>query len=310
MSYPVKLITPDEKDALYERYSSLNFFTAKSDLYGCCVKLYTTSDTVKDTWEDNFYSMSENVRSHGRVICLDEPGRPMEVLYEPLAKTAFLFNFDYYGWIKSAALALAGDVLEDEHQIHSVHGAALDMDGRGITLIAPSKTGKTTHSWGLLRDKAARLVTDDWYYVRLSERRPMAFGSEKNCYIDADIGEIWDEYKGLVQRTRFDNKQRAVVNVRWVTGKGSVTPMTTIHEVVLLKRDKEDERLVKELTPDEAWEYLSTHDLCNPHQMVRDERKMRVREKFFRQFLSQTRVHMVNTTASPQETQAIIRKLL
>ena len=306
----MKLISYEEKDALYEKYSSFPFHTAKADISGCCVKLYTLNDHIKDMWEDNFYSMSETVRSHGRVICLDDPGRPLEVLFEPNTKTAFLFNFDYYGWIKSVALALAGDILEDEHQIHSVHGAALDINGKGITLIAPSKTGKTTHSWGLLRDKNARLVTDDWYFVRLSERRPVAYGSEKNCYIDADIGSIWDEYRELVKKAKFDNRQRAVVNVRWVTGKGSVVPLTTIHEVVMLKRDKSDARLVRELTSEEAWEYLSANDLCNPHQMVRDERKMKLRETFFRKFLSQSRVHLVNTTATPQETQAAIRRIL
>lgn len=310
MSYPVRLISYEEKDALYEKYSSFPFHTAKADISGCCIKLYTLSDAVKDMWEDNFYAMSETVRSHGRIICLDDPGRPLEVLYEPSTKTAFLFNFDYYGWIKSVALAIAGDILEDEHQIHSVHGAAIDIDGKGITLIAPSKTGKTTHSWGLLRSSSARLVTDDWYFVRLSDRRPMAFASEKNCYIDADIGNIWDEYRGLVERTKFDNKKRAVVNVRFVTGKGSVVPMTTVHQVVLLKRDKDDTRLVQELSADQAWEYLQANDLCNPHQMVRDERKMRVRENFFRRFLSQSTVHLVNTTASPQETQEAIRRLI
>ncbi len=47
--------------------------------------------------------------------------------------------------------------------------------------------------------------------------------------------------------------------------------------------------------------------LCNPHQMVRDERKAEVRERFFRQFLSQTRVHMVNNHRHPAETQAAMR---
>lgn len=310
MSYPVRLIDHEDKEALYGRYSSFPFHTAKADISGCCIKLYTLEDRIKDMWEDNFYAMSETVRSHGRVICVNDPSHPLEVLYEPATKTAFLFNFDYYGWIKSVALAIAGDILEDEHEVHSVHGAALDLDGKGITLIAPSKTGKTTHSWGLLRSKDARLVTDDWYFVRLSERRPVGYGSEKNCYIDADIGTIWDEYKELVEKAKFDNRQRAVVNVRWVTGKGSVVPLTTIHEVVLLKRDRSDPRMVTEMDPEEAWEYLKANDLCNPHQMVRDERKMRVRERFFRQFLSQSTVHLVNTTGTPHETQEAIRRLI
>ena len=53
------------------------------------------------------------------------------VKYDPLTRTAFLFNIDYYGWVKSIALALAGDILEDQHHIHSVHGAALDIGGQG-----------------------------------------------------------------------------------------------------------------------------------------------------------------------------------
>jgi len=78
----------------------------------------------------------------------------------------------------------------------------------------------------------------------------------------------------------------------------------------LLKRDRQDPTLVRELDPEEAWEYLKANDLCNPHQMVRDERKAEVRERFFRQFLSQSRVHLVNTTTSPQETQAAIAALI
>jgi hypothetical protein len=57
--------------------------------------------------------MSENTRSHGRLIVLEEADKPMTIQYEPYTKTAFLINVDYYGWIKSIALATAGDILED-----------------------------------------------------------------------------------------------------------------------------------------------------------------------------------------------------
>ena len=310
MSYKITLISPEEKDAVYEKVKGTNFFTTKADIHGICVKLYTCDQATKIMWEDNFYAMSDHVRSHARMYCLEDPSQGLEVLYEPLTKTAFLINFDYYGWIKSVALAMAGDILEDEHNIHSVHGAALDVDGSGATLIAPSRTGKTTQSWGLLRMREARLVTDDWYFVRLSDRRPLAFGSEKNCYIDSDIGEIWNEYQPLVDKATFDNRQRAIVDVRWVSGLGSVTPMTSMHHIILLKRDRDDPQKVREMDADEAWEYLREHDLCNPHQMLRDDRKMAIRERFFRSYLKECPVHMVNTVTPPQETQAIIRGLL
>jgi hypothetical protein len=308
--YSVQLIGSEEKDELYQRYEDRFLYTAKAEIYGCCIKLLTEVEYVKDRWEDNFYTMSEDVRSHGRLIVLEEPGQQMMVKYDPYTKTAFLVNVDYYGWIKSIALAVAGDVLEDEHRIYSVHGAAIDIEGRGVSLIAPSGTGKTTHSWGLLRLKNARLVSDDWYFVRLSSREPLAFGSEKNCYIEADIGKIWNEYERLVDKAHFDKEGRAVVNVRWIVGSGGVIPLTTMRDIILLKRDPTDSKIVTSLSTDEALEYVTKNDFCNPHQLVKDRRKLELRKDFFRKCFEQTNVYLVNTIASPQETQQKIREIL
>jgi serine kinase of HPr protein (carbohydrate metabolism regulator) len=212
--------------------------------------------------------------------------------------------------VKSLALAVAGDVLEDEHRIYSVHGAAIDVGGCGVSLIAPSGTGKTTHSWGLLRLRNARLVSDDWYFVRLSNREPLAFGSEKNSYIEADIGKIWGEYEKLVKKVQFDPQGRALVNIRWIVGAGGVVPMTTMQKIILLKRDPKDKTAVKELTEEEALEYILANNFCNPHQLVKDKRKQQLRESFFRQYFKQTSIHIVNTTKPPRETQQRIREII
>jgi hypothetical protein len=310
-SYKVELITPQQKDELFERYQHRLLYTNKAEIYGCCIKLLTELEHVKNQWEDNFYTMSENTRSHGRIIVLTEPNEaPNTIKYDSYTKTAFLLNVDYYGWVKSIALAVAGDILEDEHRIFSVHGAAIDVGCVGVSIIAPSGTGKTTHSWGLLRQPQARLVSDDWYFVRLSSREPLAFGSEKNCYIQADIGKIWNEYEQLVGKASFDQKGRAVVNVRWIVGAGGVIPLTTMKKIILLKRDPADPTIARKLTADEALTYLLEHDFCNPHQLVRDERKLQLRKDFFYRFFKQTDVCLVNTTAPPQQTQNEIRRIL
>jgi hypothetical protein len=308
-SYRVQLIDVEEKDRLFEEYEKRNLYTRKASIYGCCIKLLTDVEYVKERWDDNFYSMSEDVRSHGRIIVMEEPGKELSVEYDPYTKTAFLINVDYYGWIKSLALAVAGDVLEDEHRIYSVHGAAIDVAGKGLSLIAPSGTGKTTHSWGLLHLKKARLVSDDWYFVRLSSREPLAFCSEKNSYIEADIGKIWGEYENLVKNVQFDPQGRAIVNVRWIVGAGGVIPMTTMREIILLKRDPKDKKIVRDLTKKEALEYLLDNNFCNPHQLVRDRRKLQLRKNFFNKYLAQTSVHMVNTIRPPHETQQKIREI-
>ena len=310
MSYAVELINPEEKDRLYETYESQLLYTSKAEIYGCCLKILTDSEATKNKWEDNFFSANENNRSHGRLIVLSKPGQPFSIKYDPYTKTAFLINVDYYGWVKSIALSVAGDILEDEHRIYSVHGAMIEVDRLGVSIIAPSGTGKTTHSWGLLRNPTARLISDDWYFVRLSSREPLAFGSEKNTYIQADIGKIWNEYERLVDKAMFDQRGRAIVNVRWIVGNGGVIPMATIHKIIMLKRDPSDKNIVTELNVDDAVEYLVSHNFCNPHQLVKDKRKIELRTKFFRRLFEQTDVYLVNTTATPHETQDEIKKIL
>ena len=310
MSYSVELISPEEKDRLYETYEPRLLYTNKAEIYGCCIKILTDSEATRNEWEDNFFTADENNRSHGRLIVLSLPGQPFSVKYDAYTKTAFLINVDYYGWVKSIALAVAGDVLEDEHRIYSVHGAMIDVNCMGVSIIGPSGTGKTTHSWGLLRIPTARLISDDWYFVRLSSREPLAFGSEKNTYIEADIGKIWNEYERLVDKATFDQRGRAVVNVRWIVGNGGVIPMTTLKKVIMLKRDPADKKIVTPMNVEEAVQYLLAHNFCNPHLLVKDQRKTAVRTNFFRKLFEQTEVYLVNTTATPHETQDEIRKVL
>jgi len=309
-SYKVELITPEEKTEFFDRNLHRYLYTNKANIYGCCIKLLTELEDVKNRWEDNFYTMDENIRSHGRLVVLKEKGEEMQVKYDPYTKTMFLINVDYYGWVKSIALAVAGDILEDEHEIYSVHGAAIDVGGVGVSIIAPPGTGKTTHSWGLLRLPESRLVTDDWFYVRMFDRGNLAFGSEKNCYVEADIGKIWGEYESLVEKSRFDDRGRALVNVRWITGGGGVIPMTTIKKIIFLKRDKSDERIAERISAEEGMEYLLANDFCNPHQLVRDDRKMNLRKTFFKRLLNQSEVFMVNTVPPPLETHQAIVKML
>ncbi|MCW4044409.1 MAG: aldolase [Candidatus Bathyarchaeota archaeon] len=308
--YQVELISIQEKDALMREYGERLLYEERADIYGCCIKLLTDNKYIKERWEENFYPMSAYVRSHGRLIVTQENSERQRVLYDPLSKTAFLVNMDYYGWVKSIALSVAGDVLEDEHSINSVHGACVDLNGRGVCLIAPSGTGKTTHTYGLIRLKGVRVISDDWFYVRFMADQDVAFSSEKNFYIQADIAEIWGEYKKLVEKAEFDAKDRAIVDIRWIVGKGKIFPMTTLNTAILLKRDPEDSTVVRKLAPNEAVEYMKNVGFCNPHLLVTDSRKTQLREKFFQEFFSRLETYLVNTTPPPLDTHQAIKEIL
>ncbi len=310
MAYRLITVDDNRSKELRQNCSGLNLYTMKADINGICVQLCTENKTYIDMWSDNFYLMSDNVRPHATIFCINDDSTDLHAEYDVANRIMFLFNFDYYGWVKSIALGLAGNILEDAHGIFSVHGAALDIDGQGVTLIAPSKTGKTTQSWGLLRGKNSHLITDDWYFVSFDSGRPSVEGSEKNCYIDADIGDVWEEYRPLVAETRFDNKGRGIGNVRWIAGEGSVIRATRMRYIFMLKRDHEEPAGITSMDTESALSYLKMHDYCNPHQLVRDEGHMANREEFFRRYLSECEAFMVNTVGTPEETQASIREIL
>jgi hypothetical protein len=303
MPYPIELISPEEKRRLYSELIRLPLYTRKANIYGCCIKFLTDNRPFADIWSDNFYTADENIRSHGRLIAVQDPSQPLHMKYDPLTKTGFAFNFDYYGWIKSIALAIAGDILEDAHEIHSVHGAVLDVDGAGVALIAPSGVGKTTHSWGMLRNNGVRLVADDWFFVRVYDRSALAYGSEKNCYVDAELGKIWSKYREVLERVVIDKRGRAVVNARWVVGIDGVVPLTKMKKVFLLKRDRNDPTVVREASVDEAVETLVANNFYNPHQLVRDDRKVALRRDFFRRLLSMVEIYVANTSEPPATVQ-------
>ena len=135
MPYTVTLISPEKKEDLTEHCAPRIRYEIKSDIFGCCIKLLTDNRALNDTWQDNFFAISQEIRSHGRLYVFSDAGYPENtVLFDPYTKTVFLYNVSYYGWVKSIALGLCGDILEDEHGIGSVHGACVDVGGRGVCM--------------------------------------------------------------------------------------------------------------------------------------------------------------------------------
>jgi hypothetical protein len=310
MSYVVTLISIERKQELIDRLFPQITYEVKSDIYGCCIKLLTDTQSVAERWGENFYFMSQNIRSHGRLYVVSNPDEDKNAAYyDPQSKTAFLLNFDYYGWIKSLALSVAGDVLEDEHDIYSLHGACLDVNGQGLCVLGESGAGKTTHTYGMLRHEAVRVVSDDWFYARVYGPDVLAYSSEKSFYIRADLAQIWSTFRWLVERAALDKEGRAVVDLRLVIGKGRILPLTTLRKVIILKRDPNDPEVMRELTAAEALAILERHDYFNPHLLVKTSFKRKLRKGFFASLLERVRAYEINTTEGPELSQMRIRRV-
>ncbi|WP_321504428.1 aldolase [uncultured Methanoregula sp.] len=311
MTYTICLISPEEKDRLTQCCMPRVRFEIKSDIYGCCIKLLSDNHTLKDTWQENFYAMSEGIRSHGRLFVFSDPLYPENsLLLDPYSKTAFLFNFSYYGWIKSIALGLTGDILEDEHGISSIHGACVDIGGRGLCIVGTSGAGKTTQTYGLLNNPYSRVISDDWFFSRVYGPDILAYGSEKNFYIREDLAGIWKEFDGLVGKDEYDADGRAVANLRWVVGKGRQLPFTTLKTLIILKRDPADPCTSRNLDPEEGLVLFTKNRYFNPHLLVDNQRKSNIRKRCITDLLERTCAYLVNTTGTPRETQSLIRSLV
>ncbi|MHA1410824.1 MAG: hypothetical protein ACTSQY_11045, partial [Candidatus Odinarchaeia archaeon] len=123
------------------------------------------------------------------------------------------------------------------------------------------------------------------------------------------IVNIWPEfreYEKLVNDIKFDNKGRMIIHIDWLLGKEKLRPMTTLDKTIILKRDKQDSSLIREISSEEALDYLIKHNYCNPHMLVNNEYKAHIRKQFFKLLLDRTKIFLVNTTDSPTKVNDII----
>jgi len=313
MSLKTEMITKSKKDHLIDELKNRYHFEEKAEINGCCIKLITDDKIFKEMWQDNFKKISEFIRPHGRIFTLaDNEKEGMRLFYEPVSKTCFLYNCNYYGHVKSIALAIAGDFLEEYHSIHSrysVHGAAIDVNGTGISLIAPSGTGKTTLSYGLLLDPKTRLVSDDWFYAQILGDLVVCRASEKNVYIRASIQDTYPEFKDIISTTYLDERDRGIIDIGGVLGNAKQADSTVLFNTVFLKRDYDDE-IVYNMSVKEALKYLIDNDFCNPHMLISNPRKVSIRKKFFKQFFERTKIYMLNTIETPEQTIERLKKIV
>ncbi|MDZ4171937.1 MAG: hypothetical protein U1C19_07195 [Methanobacteriaceae archaeon] len=299
VSYHVDVISPEKKDQLLQELNFDFTFERKANIHGACVKLLTDNEDFKEEWEDNFKFMNEDIRPHAKIISFNTGG-DLKVLYEPVSRICIIQNCDYYGWIKSIALAVVSDFFEEynsENRRYSLHASAVDFGGHALGIIGPPGTGKTTLTYGLLTDNRFNYISDDWFFTRLFDNDMVIYSSEKNSYIRDDIIEVWPEFSNNLNKVKLDNRQRGLADVKNLF-QGRVRESSTLHSLVLLQRDY-SETPFKRLSITEALNYMENNDFCNPHQLIRNKRKYSLRMDFLKSVFSKVDVYMLNTIETP-----------
>lgn len=342
----------DELVSKAEKALGNEWYGWKANIDGFCMQLFTNSPHLYEFWIENWFSMSRAIRSHGRiyaVLDLDFNNGKPHAFYNPETKTAVIFNTEYYGQIKSWALGITCDIAEDQHDIHSIHGSCIEVKGEGIVLIAPTGTGKSTHSYALLKMEEAKLHSDDWIYVRFiggEKGRVSADISERKFYIRTNIVRVFPEIRPLLDKCKLENVEpltkeeieqlkekgisekeieemqknpyiaheysRAMLDPLWVSGPEKFVDTTRIKKVILLKRDKKDSQIVRRMDTEEAVKYLTVQpeQFLNPYLIVKTPEKIESRENFFRRLFKFAPCYLVNTTEPVDVVQEKIREIV
>jgi hypothetical protein len=144
-------------------------------IHGVRVRAFTNMPHLYDFWTHNWFAVDEWRQVTGKsapeepavtVYALGHVPEDIAAYYSREKSTIVFFNTSYYGQLKSWVLGAVGRVLADELGIHSIHGAAVDAGDKGILFIAPTGTGKSTASYGLMRLPGSAFHSDDWVYLR------------------------------------------------------------------------------------------------------------------------------------------------
>ncbi|MBI4354900.1 MAG: hypothetical protein HY597_00435 [Candidatus Omnitrophica bacterium] len=181
-----------------------------ADINGVTVQLVANSLHQYDFWVDNWFPANYD-RQPDAVIysVMGVPEQPSAAYYCKALQTIAFFNTNYYGQCKSWALGLADAVLRAKGT-HSIHGSCVDVNGRGTVMIAPTGTGKSTHSYGLLEYPGTSAHSDDWLYIDYTERggqahEAIAAISERSFYLRTDTAREIPYMQELFWRCKTEN---------------------------------------------------------------------------------------------------------
>ncbi len=338
--YPMR-ISEDARDELVEYCKRFVRYVDNAYFNGLNVRLYTNIDHVYDFWRDNWWSYSHNITPHGQVYTIDDGGKikirdyydgPMQNpdinaggLYSTETKTAIILNQDYYGHTKPSGLGIAADIFEDQFDILSVHGASGAIDGKGYLLIAPTNTGKTTHSYGpAIHHAGGEFHQDDWIFVEFEGGKAIGKASERQFYMRTNSIENFPWLEPIFRTHKLENVKpddplekllppdpRVMIDPREILSPEKVVNEIRINKCFLLQRDPTDNVVARSLEPDEAVDILrkAPEQFYNNYLTIYTDRKIRKRAELFRRLFEIAEPYLINIVAKVETVRNIIIRI-
>ena len=187
--------------------------SSKANLNGVVVELITNSEHQRRFWEQNWWPAESRVSPHARIFSvMGVDGLDPGAYYSPALSTSLFVNTEYYGQCKSWALGMAAAILEKGFNTLSIHGATALFKGKGVVIIAPTGTGKTTQSFKIFSNPEGKICGDDWAYVEFpADMKPrkgtplVARQPERALYMRSESQKEQAWLRGIFDRSMNEN---------------------------------------------------------------------------------------------------------
>lgn len=187
--------------------------THSANLNGIVVELVTNSPHQAEFWAENWWPAEGGILPHARIYAANGvSGLEPSAYYCPSLNTALFVNTEYYGQCKSWALGMAAAILEKRFNTLSIHGATALFKGKGVVIIAPTGTGKTTHSFRIFMNDNGKICGDDWAYVTFPDPMPerpvsplVARQPERSLYMRSESQKEQDWLRNVFDRSMNEN---------------------------------------------------------------------------------------------------------
>ena len=223
--------------------STLNasgFSSLKADLNGVVVELNTNSPHQAEFWTGNWWKAADSEAPKARIYSANGlEGMEPAAYYCPELRTALFVNTEYYGQCKSWALGVTAAVLEQEKNTLSIHGATALYKGKGVVIIAPTGTGKTTQSFRIFLNGEGKICGDDWAYVSFPDptsKSPVtpliARQPERALYMRSESQREQDWLREVFDRSMNENVTMRKEDCDYPTGESmcSLTKNTCVFD--------------------------------------------------------------------------------
>ena len=203
--------------------------SAKANINGIVVELVTNSHHQAEFWTDNGWPAKDGILPHARIYAVNGvPGIEPSAYYCPSLNTAIFVNTEYYGQCKSWALGMVAAILEKRFNTLSIHGATALYKGKGVVIIAPTGTGKTTHSFKIFLTDDGKICGDDWAYVAFPDKLPTSPGApliarqpERSLYMRSETQKEQGWLRNVFDRSMNENVTTRKEDCEFPTPAGS-----------------------------------------------------------------------------------------